>query len=293
METHEATWESADGLQLFERSWRPAQPKAAVVIVHGFAEHGGRYDYAGAQLAANGYATYALDLRGHGRSDGKRTKVRSFDEHTGDVERFLARVREREPGLPAFLLGHSMGGVIAGLMLTAGDHGLRGAILSGAALGSARRGWRIFQLILRAIGRLIPWLPVAKLDSAQVSRDPEVVQRYDRDPLVFRGRVSAGSAWAMIRAVRRVRRDMQKISLPLLILHGGADAMVDPGASRLLYERAGSVDKTLKIYDGLYHEILKEPERAEVLHDIVAWLDARVDASAARRAPAGQAERRA
>ena len=281
METHEAAWESADGLQLFERSWRPAQPKAAVVIIHGFAEHSGRYEHVVARLAARGYAVQALDLRGHGRSEGKRTFVRSMDEHTGDVERFLARIRERESGLPVFLLGHSMGGMIVALMLiTSGDRGLRGAVLSGAAVRSTRGSARIVQLLLRALGRLFPRLPLAKLDGTLVSRDPTVVERYDNDPLVYRGRVPAGTARAMIHAGRKVTKEMEAISPPLLILHGSEDGLVDPEGSRDLYERAGSADKALKIYDGLYHEILNEPEQDEVLRDIIDWLDARTGTSA-------------
>lgn len=276
MESEESTWQTFDGHELFERRWRPAQPKAAVAIVHGLAEHSGRYEHVAQRLVAAGYATYALDLRGHGRSDGRRVFVRSADEHVHDVKRFLERVREREAGRPMFVLGHSMGGLIVTLMLTADAPDLRGAVLSGAALRSTRRSARLLQGLVRLLGRLLPRLPLARLDSADVSRDPAVVQRYDDDPLVFSGRMPAATARALILAGREIAPEMESITLPILILHGSEDALVDPESSRQLYERVSSRDKALKVYEGLYHEILNEPEQDQVMADIVAWLDERV-----------------
>lgn len=275
MQREEGVWQSPDGLELFERSWRPAEPKATVAIIHGFAEHSGRYDHVGERLAQAGYAVYALDLRGHGRSQGRPVYIRSIDEHIGDVERFLERVREREPGRPLFVIGHSMGGLIVALMLTNGEHELRGAVLSGAALRATRSSSRLLERVLRFLGRLFPRLPLPRIESADVSRDPAVVERYDTDPLVFRGSVPAGTARAMIHAARAVVRDMESITLPILILHGSADGLVHPDGSRELHERVSSTDKALKVYEGLYHEIMNEPEQELVLSDIVAWLDKR------------------
>ncbi|MEX0786022.1 MAG: lysophospholipase, partial [Dehalococcoidia bacterium] len=201
--------------------------------------------------------------------------VRSVDEHTGDVGRFLERVREREPGRPLFVLGHSMGGLIVALMLTSSEQGLRGAILSGAALRATRTSSRLLERLLRFLGRFFPRLPLPKIKSADVSRDPAVVERYDSDPLVFRGSVPAGTARAMIHGARAVVRDMESITLPILILHGSEDGLVHPDGSRELYERVASTDKALKVYEGLYHEIMNEPEQELVLGDILAWLDKR------------------
>ena len=125
------------------------------------------------------------------------------------------------------------------------------------------------------LGRAVPKLPLRKLEAAAVSRDPEVVSRYDSDPLVYRGKMPAGTLSAMIRAIRAIEHRMSHATRPLLILHGSEDALTDPNGSRELFRRALSTDKTLEIYEGLYHEILNEPERDDVLADIASWLDPR------------------
>ena len=273
----EETTVAADGRQFLERSWRPdGAPRALVAVVHGYAEHSDRYQHVAQRLVASGYAVYAFDLRGHGRSEGRRVLVRAMDEHVADLAAFLARVREREPGLPLYLLGHSMGGTIVTLFLISGHDGVSGAILSGAALQPRRGLSGIISSLFSLLGRLAPRLPLGKLGSETISRDPAVVERYDSDPLVYRGRVPAGTVSALIRATRTIDARMEAITLPLLILHGTSDQLTDPDGSRQLYERVRSNDKTLKLYDGLFHEVFNEPEQDEVLADVVAWLDARV-----------------
>lgn len=273
MHTSEGTFSAPGGPQLLERAWLPAgAPRAAIVLVHGYAEHSGRYAYAGAALARRGYAVHALDLRGHGRSDGDRAYVRSFAEYMVDVRAFLARVNGRADGRPVFLLGHSMGATIVALTLAVDHPSLRGALLSGAAISRAPR---IVRVIIALLGRIAPRLPLIRLKASDVSRDPAVVEKYDNDPLVHRGRIRAGLAAAMSRAVQRIERDAPSITLPLLIMHGAVDALANPAGSIALHERAGSTDKTLKLYEGLAHEILNEPEKDQVIADIAAWLDAR------------------
>ena len=272
--TEEHTFSAADGIRLFERSWLPeGAPKAALAIVHGYAEHSGRYAYAGEALAARGYAVHALDLRGHGRSDGTRAFVRSFDEYLTDLRAFLDRVRTGYPGTPIFLLGHSMGGTVVALAAVVDHPAVDGILLSGPV--TARSAPRIFERLISVSARVAPKLPLTKLSASAVSRDPEVVRLYDEDPLVYRGRMRVGLLAAMLRAARRVDSGIATMSLPALFMHGTADQLTSPEGSRDLYERAASSDKTLKLYDGLYHEILNEPERDEVIADITAWLDAR------------------
>jgi acylglycerol lipase len=271
----EDTFNAADGRRLYEQRWLPeGEARAHIAIVHGYAEHSGRYAHVGEALAQRGYAVCVLDLRGHGRSDGDRAIVRSFDEYLADVRAFLSRVRARGAGRPLFLLGHSMGGTIVTLELAVDHPQLAGAMLSGGVLTSSGTP-RIVRAIFGLLGRLFPRLPLVKLKAEHVSRDPDVVRRYEEDPLVYRGRIRAGLAAAMGRAVRRIERDAPSISVPLLIMHGAADELAPPEGSSLLYERVASADKTLKLYDGLYHEILNEPERDQVVADIAAWLDAR------------------
>ncbi len=276
MRKTEGTFETTGGLRLFERAWLPdGDAKGALVIVHGYAEHSGRYDYAGGGLAQRGYAVYALDLRGHGRSEGERVFVRSFDEYMDDVDVFLVRVRERHGGAMPWLLGHSMGGTIVALSAITRRPEVRGLLFSGAGLTAPAKTPRLVTRILLLLGRFTPRLRLRKLDSATVSRDPAVVALYDSDPLNFRGKMPAGLVAAMIRAARVIEERMDTIDQPLLIMHGTADALVRPEGSEALFRRAASTDKTLRLYEDLYHEILNEPEKEQVLADIAGWLDAR------------------
>jgi alpha-beta hydrolase superfamily lysophospholipase len=269
-------FEAADGRRLFTRRWLPdGTARAAVVIVHGYAEHSGRYEWTGQQLAGAGFAAHAYDLRGHGQSEGPRVLVRSFSQHLEDLRLVLQRVRDEHAGLPVFLLGHSMGGCIVALACAVDPPDVRGVVLTGPVLPNGRGGLRLRERIIGVVGRLFPRLPLVKLPADGVSRDPAVQRDYDADPLNYRGRVPAGLAASMTRAVRRIERDAANITLPLLILHGSADVLASPSGSQWLIEHVSSTDKTLKVYDGLAHEVLNEPERAEVVGDITSWLAAR------------------
>ena len=264
---------TAGGLTLFERHWLPdGAPRADVIIVHGYAEHSGRYEHVGAALAERGYAVHALDLRGHGRSEGRRVFVRSMNEYLDDLDAFLER--NRHPGRPLFLLGHSMGGTVVALAAVTRETDAQGLILSGPALTTDGASPLMTRIVL-LLGRFFPSLRLRKLDAAAVSRDPAVVAAYDADPLVERGKINAGTAAAMIRAMRTIDKHEPDIRLPLLVMHGTEDLLASPAGSQALHERASSTDKTLRLYAGLYHEILNEPEQQEVLGDVLAWLDAR------------------
>jgi alpha-beta hydrolase superfamily lysophospholipase len=255
--------------------WLPAgTPRAVVVLVHGYAEHAGRYAHTGERLAREGYAVHAFDLRGHGRSDGDTALVKSFGQYLDDLRLFIRRVRGAHSGLPLFVLGHSMGGAIVTLYAAVDRPPVQGVLLSGAVLPQ-KRGPGVFGALVRLIGRLAPRLGIVSLDANAISRDPNVVADYVADPLVYHGKIQSGLMAAMVRAGSRIDRDSAAISMPLLIMHGGDDALANPDGSRRLHARVSSSDKTLRIYDGLHHEILNEPERDTVLDDIVAWLDAR------------------
>lgn len=269
------TYESDDGLRLFEQEWSPeGTPKAGVVIVHGYGEHTGRYVHVAEELTRNGYAVSTFDLRGHGRSQGDpRTFVRSFDEHLDDLERFLSRVRERHSGRPLFLFGHSMGGTIATLFAIARQPEIRGLLLSGASLKLSDNYSPSLITLAKIISLVLPKLRLIKLDASAVSRDAEVVREYVTDPLVYHGGIPARTGAEMNRAMERIRQRMETLEVPLLIMHGTCDLLADPEGSRQLYDRAESGDKDLRLYEGLYHEILNEPEKAQVLADMVEWLD--------------------
>jgi alpha-beta hydrolase superfamily lysophospholipase len=246
-----------------------------VVIVHGYAEHSGRYEWVGARLAEAGFAAHAYDLRGHGRSDGPRATVRSFREHLGDLESLLAIVRDESGDRPLFLLGHSMGGCVVALEAAIRQPDVRGIILSGPAVGEMPRAMRLVLPILGLIARARPGIGLRTLAAADVSRDPAVVEAYDHDPLVYRGRMPVGTVAAIGRSIRRIHRDAANIHQPILFLHGTNDALVDAQASQVLYERVSSPDRTLKLYEGLSHEVLNEPEREQVMADVLSWLEQR------------------
>ncbi|MCC6064344.1 MAG: alpha/beta hydrolase [Thermofilum sp.] len=259
------------GLRTAIYRWFPAGPvKAVVVGVHGFAEHAGRYDHVGRFLSERGFALYMYDLRGHGRSESPRGYVDRFERFVEDTVAF-AKLVKSETGAKTFLLGHSMGGLIA--VLAAAELGgeLAGLITSGAAV-EVKVGL-LARLTLQLLGALRPTSRVRTPVAAELlSKDPSVVQQYASDPLVFKdptvkllvefGKATA-KAWS---AARRV-------TVPALVLHGGDDRIVLPYASRKLYEALASADKTLKIYEGLRHEIFNEVEREKVLSDVAEWLE--------------------
>ncbi|MEN6494832.1 MAG: lysophospholipase [Thermoguttaceae bacterium] len=276
MSYHEEYFTTPDGARLLERAWLLDDETAgAVLVVHGFVEHSGRYAELAAALNQHGFAVYSLDLRGHGRSEGERVFVSSFEEYLTDLDTLLGRMRQREPGKPIFLFGHSMGGLIALQFALRRQAELRGLIVSGAVV---RLGARVFPWLRRlavVAGWLLPRVRLVRMGGGMVSRDPAVVVDFRRDPLVFHDRFPLRTGAEIIRAGRQIEARLEEFRLPLLILHGTGDVVTDPEGSRQLYARADSPDKTLKLYKGLYHDLLHEPEREQVIAELVAWLSQR------------------
>lgn len=276
MACHEGWIEAADGVRLWHRSWLPeGEPAARIVFLHGFTEHAGRYQHLAEALCRCDYAVDTIDLRGHGLSQGHRAWVRSFDLHLGDVERMLVEVRRRDPGRPTFLFGHSMGGTIITLLAIERRPAVDGLILSAPLLKMPNHLFRTLRYLAIFVSRLIPRLRVASLGSRYISRDPQVVAEFEADPLVFHGRFPVRTGAEILRGLGRVRRRMEDVDLPLLILHGTGDMVTDPEGSRQLHARARSQDKTLRLYEGLYHDLFHEPEKQKVLDDVLEWIGAR------------------
>jgi acylglycerol lipase len=270
--THEQGFFAAkDGMELFEQSWRPSEPaRGVVVVVHGLKDHSNRYADLAASLVANGFAVYAADLRGHGHSEGIRVYIDSFDQYLDDLDVLLQLVMTREPGKPVFLFGHSMGGAIATLYTIRRAPKLAGLVLSGAALRADVSGFKVFGTGL--VAGLSPKAGVFQLDVHDFSRDPRVVEDGLSDPLVYQDGAPARTAKKLLGAIDDIDAHMEDVTVPLLILHGKADRVTPPSGSQELYERARSTDKKLTLYDGLFHDLLHEPERAKVTADIVAWV---------------------
>jgi alpha-beta hydrolase superfamily lysophospholipase len=263
---------TADGLRLETSFWDPPQhTRAVVVVVHGLGDHRGRYHHLAERLTAHGYATASYDQRGFGRSEGPRAYVASFGLYGEDLGRFLELVRGRHAKVPLFLLGQSMGGLIVADFALQHPGAARGLILCSPAIMTEVAA--LLQRMSAFAGRVLPRVPTVALDLSQLSRDPEVVRAAREDPHYYGGRIPARTGAEMIAAMHRVQDKAATLSMPLLILHGSADKITAPAGSKLLYERASSTDKTLRIYDGLYHETFNEPEQAQVFEDVIAWLD--------------------
>jgi acylglycerol lipase len=271
-----------DGRRLFQRRWQPAaEIRARVLLVHGFIEHSGRYGPTGQFLARHGCAVTATDLRGHGRSDGARCWVRSFDEYIDDLDSCFERANRRADGIPLFVLGHSLGGLIAVLWCirrrpwTHGARKLDGLILSGPALQVSRRLFPWLQPLAGVASALVPRLRLLRMGGRNLSRDPQIVEQFLHDPLVYHGRFPVRSGAEILRAGSLARAQFEALEAPLLILQGSADRVVAADAAQELFQRARSTDKTLKLYPGLYHEVLNEPEKDQVLSDLREWIERR------------------
>jgi alpha-beta hydrolase superfamily lysophospholipase len=245
------------------------------MIVHGASEHSSRYGHVADALTADGYAVYALDHQGHGRSAGRRAVLDRLSSAVADLDDLVSLALEREGPLPVFMLGHSMGGTVAISYCLALQERLAGLILSGplAALEAAPAPLRLLGRILSAVA---PAAPLIAIDAGLVSRDPAVVRDYERDPLNHHGKLPARTVAELAAAIDTFPRDVGAITLPTLILYGTSDGLAPPAGSLMLQERLGAADKTVHAYPGLFHEILNEPERDQVLADIRAWLSARL-----------------
>jgi alpha-beta hydrolase superfamily lysophospholipase len=265
---------TADGLRLVAEHHRPPRPRARIALVHGFAEHQGRYQVLVNELLAAGYACHTFDLRGHGESGGPRGHVSSFALYRDDLRLFLETVTTAGTGspVPTVLLAHSLGGLIALDFLLHRPAPVEALILSSPFLAPAFRLPRPVTAAVRWSSRLLPRLRIpAGLDPDQLSHDPAVVAAYRDDPLVF-GSVTAGWLTAALETQQEVFRRAGEITLPSLFLIGDADAIADPRRTRCAFERLGSADKTLRTYGGFRHEVLNEVGRCQVVRELLAWL---------------------
>ena len=268
------TLTASDGTELFTQRWVPDAPRAALVIAHGYAEHSGRYAEFAEFLAADGFAVYALDHRGHGRSGGERANVRVFRAFIDDLCRFLEFVRERHPQPPRFLFGHSMGGIVAAQLVLERPHLVEGLVLSAPFFQNAVKVPPPLLAVSGVVSRFLPSLPTLKIDTDLLSRDQAVVEAYEADPLVYTGGTKARLGAEMLAAGEYVVERAESVTCPLLTLLGTADGIADPAGGKRFFNRASSEDKTSKLYEGFYHEVLNEPEKKEVYRDVLEWLRA-------------------
>jgi acylglycerol lipase len=275
----EERFEGVGGLNIFVRSWRPDETvRGVVVIVPGFNSHSGYYLWVADQLVAGGLAAYALDLRGRGKSDGERFYVEKFADYVSDVAKLVTLAKSREPGLPIFLFGHSAGGVVSCIYALEHQAEIVGLICESFAHQVPAPDFAL--AVLKGLSHVAPHAHVLKLKNEDFSRDPGVVETMNSDPLIAHEVQPTQTVAEMVRADERLKKEFSLITLPVLILHGTHDRATKPSGSQLFYDHAGSADKTLKLYEGHFHDLLNDVDKEVVMADIKNWIDARLSAVA-------------
>lgn len=268
----EERFTGAGGLNIAFRSWRPAgTPRAVVVIVPGFNSHSGYYGWVAEQFVADGLAVYAVDLRGRGKSDGERFYVDRFADYVSDVDGLVRLAKSREPGLPVFLLGHSAGGVVSCIYTLEHQAELAGLICESFAHQVPAPDFAL--AVLKGLSHIAPHAHVLHLKNEDFSRDPKVVAAMNADPLIAHETQPTKTVAEMVRADERLKREFPLITLPVLILHGTLDKATKPSGSIFFHDTAGSIDKTLKLYEGHFHDLLNDVDKVLVMNDIKMWVN--------------------
>lgn len=274
MKHHEGYFKSIRDTNIYYQYWLPeGEPKAILLVAHGISEHSGRYMNVVNHFVPAGYAVYGIDHIGHGKSDGKRVCVERFQDYTKTLKKYFDMIRGWQPEKPIFLVGHSMGGLISSAYLLEHQDELTGAVLSGPGIKVPDNISNAVIFAGKILSVVMPKAGIIQLDAEGICRDPAVVDAYVNDPLVYTGKITARLSAEMLRTIQHVTGSAIKIRLPIMIVQGGSDKLVDPSGAQLLYDSVSSEDKTIKIYDGLYHEVFNEPEHGQVLDDVKVWLE--------------------
>lgn len=273
--THEErSYDGVGGVRIVYDVWTPeGTPRGVVVLCHGYAEHARRYDHVAHRFGQAGLVTYALDQRGHGRSGGKRVYLKDISEYTGDFATLVGIAAADHPELKRVVLGHSMGGGVVFTYAVEHPDDYAAVVLSGPAVYAQDTVSSFMIGVAKVVGSVLPGLPVEKLPTEAVSRDPDVVAAYLADPMVHQGKLPAGIAKALLSVGESMPRRAAALTAPLLVVHGGQDKLIPVAGSQRLVECVGSTDVNLKVYPELFHEVFNEPERALVLDDVVSWIE--------------------
>lgn len=255
------------------------QPKALVALLHGYGDHFWRYRHVTEALVEHGFAVYGLDHRGHGQSAGVRADVERFNHYVDDARQMTDKARAEYPGLPLFMLGQSMGGLLAVHYALRYQDDLRGLVLTSPALMFGEDVSPLIKKLSGVLAQIVPRrvvVPPASNSESVLSRDPTVQLAFDGDPLTYKGGVRARMGYQLLRAATEARARCHELAVPLLVMYGDADRYVNPSGAKLLYEQAQSADKTIRGWPDHRHEIFNELERDDVIAALIAWLDQRV-----------------
>ncbi len=273
----EMKWKARDGLDIFAQSWEPAtmQPKAVVCLVHGLGEHTSRYAHVADAFGKEGYVLFGADLHGHGRSGGARGHISSIDDFMQDIDELLDQARMRYASLPIILYGHSLGGILVLHYGLIRKPKIKGVIATSSGLRTALEDQPLKIAMAKALGSIIPTVSIASgLDTNAISRDENVVKIYNNDPLTHE-KVSLGFGKTMIAVIAWTLAHAGEFPLPLLLMHGRADAIAFPSGS-MEFASALKEKCTLVLWDEAYHELHNEPEKDEVFKTMIIWMDARL-----------------
>jgi acylglycerol lipase len=271
----EHTFTGKDGLRIFYRAWKPrGQVRAVVVICHGLNSHGGQYTWVADQFAKSGIAVCAVDLRGRGRSEGERLYVTSVDDYADDVRRLVTIAKQGDPDVPVFLLGHSVGGVVSCIYTLDNQVELAGLICESFAFKVPAPDFALGAIKL--LSHVAPRLPTIKLKNKDFTRDPVALQILNTDPLIADEVQPAMTVAALVRADERLKKDFPRMTLPVLIMHGTADKATLARGSQFFFETVGSIDRTLKLYEGNVHDLFNDLDKETVMLDTQAWIDRQI-----------------
>lgn len=262
-----------DGRRLFFRHVQPEKYRGVILLIHGYREHGGRYLETIRRFAEEGYTVFCPDLRGFGRSEATAGDIESIESVSKDIATLTTLAKRSCPGDPMIIVGHSLGGLLALYQLLHHHDEFDLAVLSGPAVLPPPGTNAILTAVAGLVARLSPKLPIQELDLSAATRDPAMIARDDADTTLYRGRVRARTGNEILKAQRFVQRRMGEITLPVLVLHGGDDRIIDPKASEIVYEGIRSTNKRRDVFPGLYHEVFNEPERDEVFMTVFSWIE--------------------
>lgn len=266
-----------DGLTLATRRWMPVDAhRGDLVLLHGYAEHCGRYDHVAAAMNQIGLAVHAYDQRGHGLSPGRRGYIHRYDVWVDDLEDFIASLRDEVGDKPLFLMGHSMGGQILCRYVQTREVEARGLVFSSPFLALTDDVPPALIALASVLSVVTPWLPVGRVEADGVARDPEVVQAYEADPLIYHGRVLARTGAEFNRAIQDAHEAFDRVTQPMFVMHGRADPVVPYHGSEQLYKQSDSPDKTWRLYPDGYHELLNDTDKDQVLAELCEWLNGRL-----------------